>query len=131
MYPLLADLVVISHFAFILFVVFGALAAWRWQWMPYVHLPAMAWGAATEFFAIVCPLTYLENYLRNLGGEAGLETSFIEHYLVPIVYPPVLNPALQLGLGSLLVSWNALLYYLLWRRRRKHDNGLRHSPRNY
>ena len=119
MYSVLADLVVVVHFAFILFVVFGALVVWRYPWMIFLHLPAAAWGATAEFGAIICPLTYLENYLRDAAGGPTIETTFIEHYLVPIVYPPSLSHSVQILLGTLLVSFNAILYYLLWRRRRR------------
>ncbi len=118
MYSALADLVVVLHFGFILFVVFGALLVWRYPWVIFLHLPAVVWGAATEFCAIICPLTYLENHLRAAAGGPTIETTFIEHYLIPVVYPPSLSHDVQILLGTLLVSFNAILYYLLWRRRR-------------
>ena len=123
MYSTLADLVVVLHFAFILFVVFGALLVWRYPRVIFVHLPAATWGAIAEFGAIVCPLTYLENHLRDAAGGPTIETTFIEHYLVPIVYPPSLSYGVQIVLGTLLVSFNAFLYYRLWRRRRHAGEG--------
>jgi len=123
MYGLLADLVVLLHLAFILFVVFGALFALRWRWFPWLHLPAMLWGAATEFFHIVCPLTPLENSLRARAGDSGYSGDFITHYIVPVIYPDNLTAQLQWVLGTALVVFNTLLYlYLvyLWRRRANH-----------
>ena len=111
----LADLVVLTHFLFIVFVVLGGLLGLRWKFVIWIHLPAMVWGVATEFFGIVCPLTYLENYLRDLGGAASYDASFIEEYLVPIVYPTALTREIQLWLGGALIAFNAVVYAFLWR----------------
>ena len=87
-----------------------------WSWMPWVHLPAMLWGAATEFFHLVCPLTPLENHLRRQGGGETYSGDFIERYLVPIIYPEALTQELQLLLGSALLLFNIVVYAYLWRR---------------
>ena len=123
MYTALADLVVIVHFMFILFVIFGALlVAWR-AWMLWLHLPALIWGAATELFSLICPLTPLENYLRQRGGGESYRGDFIANYLLPVIYPAGLTPEIQWLLGIALIIMNVLLYSLLWRRarRRKSD----------
>jgi hypothetical protein len=114
-----ADLVVAIHFAFILFVVGGGLLVLRYPRLAWVHVPAAAWGAGIELVGGICPLTPLENALRRAAGEAGYHGGFIEHYLLPLIYPAGLTPAvgLVLGLGVLLV--NGALYALLWRRRRR------------
>jgi hypothetical protein len=115
---LLADLVLIVHLSFIVFAVFGALSAVRWGWAPLVHLPVLAWAAYIELSAGVCPLTPLENSLRRAAGESGYSGSFIEHYLVPLVYPPGLTSGTQLWLAASLLLLNGLLYaYVIARRR--------------
>jgi hypothetical protein len=116
---LLADLVLLAHLAFILFAVFGALAALAWRWAPLVHLPALAWGAWIELTHGVCPLTPLEDSLRRAAGEAGLSGSFVDHYLAPIVYPPGISDQGQAALAAVLLVVNAVLYGLVaWRRGR-------------
>ena len=122
-YRLLADAVLLLHLAFIAFAVLGSLAVWRWPRFVWLHLPAMAWGAYVVLAGDTCPLTPLENALRRLGGEAGYEVSFIEHYLVPLIYPDAVQGAtgrgLQAALGGALLAFNILMYALIWRRRRR------------
>lgn len=117
-YGLLADLVLSGHLAFIVFVVFGGLLAFRWPAAAMVHLPCLAWGVWVEVTGRPCPLTPLENRLRRQAGEAGYETGFIEHYLVTLVYPPGLTPGIQVALAVLLVTGNALVYALAVRKHR-------------
>jgi hypothetical protein len=112
-YHALADLIILVHIAFIVFVLFGGLLAFRWRWMPLAHLPAVVWGAAVECFSWVCPLTPLENVLRRTGGGAGSSVSFIERYLVPLVYPAEFTRELQLLLGGAVLAVNALVYCLV------------------
>lgn len=116
-YGLLADLVLGLHFLFIVFAVAGGVLALRWRWMPWLHLPALAWGAIVEFTGGICPLTPLENALRRAGGAAGYAGSFIERYLVPLIYPGELTREWQFVLGGLLLVINAAIYFLVWRRR--------------
>lgn len=113
---LLADAVLLLHLAFILFVVLGGFLAWRWPRLAWLHLPAAAWGALIEFGDWPCPLTPLENHLRALAGEAGYAGGFIEHYLLPLVYPEALTRELQIALGLGVVAIN-LAAYALGRRR--------------
>lgn len=123
-YRLLADGVVLIHLGFVAFAVFGALSAFRWPKLIWLHLPALVWAAAIEFSGRICPLTPLENWLRIKGGEAGYGTSFIEQYLLPVLYPAALTETTQLILGTLLVLINAALYGLLLRHfRRRHRGG--------
>lgn len=114
---LLADAVLVLHLAFVAFAVAGGLLAWRWRWMPWLHLPALAWAATVEFTGWICPLTPLENALRAAGGQAGFSGGFIEHYLLPLLYPAALTPGLQVLLGTGLLAFNAAVYLLLWHRR--------------
>ena len=119
---LAADALLIVHLSFIVFVVAGGFLVWRWPRLMWIHPPMALWGGLVEFFDWVCPLTPLENRLRRLAGDAGFEGSFIEHYLVPIVYPPGLNRTLQIALGAAVVLVNAAAYLLYFRCRRRRDH---------
>ncbi|WP_454736830.1 DUF2784 domain-containing protein [Cupriavidus necator] len=114
----LADLVVVAHGLFILFVVAGGLLALRWPRVAWLHLPAAAWGVLIEWFGWICPLTPLENTLRKAAGQAGYSGGFVERYLLPLIYPPGLTPAVQLWLGLVVLVVNVAIYALWWRRRR-------------
>ena len=113
----MSALVVALHLAFILFAVLGGLLTFRWRWMPWVHLPAVAWAAFVEVTGRICPLTLLENSVRRARGVAGYEGDFIEQYLLPIVYPAGLTREIQLALALLLVAANVAIYTALWRSR--------------
>jgi hypothetical protein len=116
-YLLLADLVVLAHFGFIVFVLLGGLLAFRWQWMPWLHVPAMAWGGFIELTGRICPLTPLENALRHAAGQTKYSQSFTEQYIFPIVYPAGLDRELQIMMGFALIFLNISIYgYLAWHR---------------
>lgn len=117
MWQILADIVLLIHLAFIIFVIIGGLFARQWRWLPWVHLPAAAWGIAIELKGWICPLTHLEIYLRHTSGAAGYTGGFLEHYLVSIVYPAGLTPAIQIYLGLGVLMINILAYSLVWRGR--------------
>ena len=116
LYRLLADVVVLLHGAFILFVVTGVVLVARWRRLLLVHLLCAAWGAWSEFTGTICPLTPLENSFRRLAGNSGYQGGFIEHYLIPMIYPAGLTSELQTALGLAVVVVNGLGYGLLWRR---------------
>ena len=117
-YRILADLVVLAHLGFIVFVILGGLLAFRWPWVPWLHLPALAWGGFIAFTGRICPLTPLENALRRAGGLEEYSQGFIERYVVPIVYPAELTRELQVVMGVFLIGLNVSIYaYLAWRRR--------------
>jgi hypothetical protein len=113
LYRVTADLLVLLHLAFILFVIAGGFTVLKWQWMAWVHLPAAVWGALIEVRGWVCPLTPLENNLRRLAGEEGYGEGFIEHYILQIVYPPGLTRDIQVGLGVAVILVNMLIYGVL------------------
>lgn len=115
-----ADLVVLLHFGFILFVVLGAFFALKWRWLAWLHVPAALWGALIEFTGwMICPLTPLENLLRQAGGDRGYTSGFIEHYLLPLIYPADLTREFQFALGMGVVILNVLVYSLWFARRKK------------
>ena len=116
MFSVFADTVVVIHFGFILFVVFGALLNIWWQKVVWIHLPAFIWGSLTELFSLVCPLTPLENYFRQLAGADGYRGGFIENYLVPLIYPADLTQQVQWLLGIALIIFNLSIYAYLLRR---------------
>jgi polyferredoxin len=118
-YRLLADLLVGLHFLFIVFVVAGGFLAWRWRRAAWVHLPVAAWGALIEFAGWVCPLTPLENQFRRAAGESGYAGGFIEHYLIPVIYPGGLTRGIQIGLGIAVIAVNLAAYGGLLRRSRR------------
>jgi Protein of Unknown function (DUF2784) len=114
MHPLLADLVLIVHLAFVVFVLCGGLLVLKWRWIAWLHLPAATWAAVVEFTGWICPLTPLENWLRVQGGEVGDAHDFTARYLLPILYPGNLTRNLQLLLGTAVVVLNAAVYWWLW-----------------
>jgi hypothetical protein len=115
---ILADLLVVLHLAFAAFVIFGGFLAWKWRWVAFVHLPALAWGFWVETSGQICPLTPLENHLRQLAGEARYAGGFLDHYLVAILYPPGLTRTDQWVLAALLLAINIVAYGALLRPRR-------------
>ncbi len=121
MNAVLADLLVILHFAFVLFVAAGGLLVLRWPRVAFLHIPAAVWGAWIEFTGGVCPLTPLEKSLRAGAGEAAYPGDFVGHYVLPILYPAGLTRTTQLVLGAMVVGVNLAIYgavLLGWGRRR-------------
>ncbi|MBP1775036.1 MAG: hypothetical protein H6Q86_1042 [candidate division NC10 bacterium] len=116
-YELLADAVLFLHLSFILFVVLGGLLALKWPWVAWAHLPAAAWGAVVEIMGWICPLTPLEITLRRAAGSVAYDVSFVERYLVPIVYPSTLTREMQMALGLFVLAINLGVYSVVWRRR--------------
>lgn len=118
-YHLLADAVVLLHAAFVLFAVFGGLLLWRWPRLAWLHTPALLWSIWAAASGLVCPLTPLENRLRLAGGGGAYDTDFIEHYLVPILYPEGLTRPAQTWLAIALLSFNFSVYLLAVHIRRR------------
>jgi hypothetical protein len=120
---LAADLTLLLHLGFIVFALFGALLAWRWRWVPWLQLPAAAWGVFVELTGRLCPLTSLENHFRRLAGEAGYAGGFIEHHLLPLIYPEGLTRELQWALAAVVATTNLVIYAVLLRRRHRERRG--------
>lgn len=125
----LADLVVLAHFIFVIFVVFGGLLVLRWPRVAYVHLPVAAYGALIELVGWICPLTPLEKRLREQAGLEGYEGGFVEHYILPVLYPSGLNRGVQLVLGALVIGINVVIYGYVIRRRKRSVIARGRSPR--
>jgi hypothetical protein len=109
-YHALADFVLLAHAAFVVFVVFGGFVVLRWPRCVWIHLPAALWGILVEYTGFVCPLTPLEIFLRRQGGEPAYAGDFVGHYLMALLYPEGLTRGMQIGLGTLALAINALLY---------------------
>lgn len=107
---LAANLLVILHLGFIVFVAFGGLLVCKWPKIGYLHIPSVLWGAMIELSGWMCPLTPLETVLRELAGEAGYSGGFIDHYVMPLVYPEGLTRGMQIGLGIIVLSVNLCVY---------------------
>jgi hypothetical protein len=125
-YRILADIVVIAHLAFVGWAVLGGFLVLRWPRLAWLHVPAFAWSTAIEFTGWICPLTPLENHLRRASGGPGFEGGFVDHYLMPILYPPGLTRETQIALGAVILGLNATIYAgLLVRtlRRRRRGTG--------
>ena len=118
MYSALATLTLFVHLLFILFCLMGGLLCLRSIKWAYFHIPAVAWGAFTELKSIVCPLTYLENFLLAKAGEFGYEGDFIGEYLLAVIYPDGLTWRIQIWLGLGLICLNLIVYAWIWRKRR-------------
>ena len=111
------------HLLFIAFVVFGGLAVVRWPRLAWLHIPAVLWGAFVEIAGQVCPLTDLENHFRQLAVGAGYDVSFIEHYLLALIYPELLlgrplPSSVFIAIGIAVLALNGAVYWRLWRHQR-------------
>ncbi|RJX25651.1 MAG: DUF2784 domain-containing protein [Desulfurivibrio sp.] len=119
LYRLAADLLVVIHLLFIIFVITGGFLVLRWPRLTYLHIPAAMWGALIEFQGWICPLTPLEQQLRQAGGQSAYSGGFVEHYVEPVVYPAGLTREMQIIFGFMVVAINLLAYGRLlmrWRR---------------
>lgn len=128
MYSALADAVLVLHLAFVVFVVLGGLLVLRRPRVAWVHLPAAVWGIAIEFGGWVCPLTPLENRLRELAGESTDRGDFIARHLLPVIYPEGLTREAQLALGLAALVGNGAIYAFVVRRRRWWKRSLAEAP---
>lgn len=117
-YRILADLVVIVHAGFVLFVVLGGWLVWSQRWVMWMHLPAVIWGVLIEWAGWTCPLTPLEKGLRAMGEEAGYCGGFIDQYFLPLLYPASLTRLGQIILGAVVLTVNLLVYWRVFPRGR-------------
>jgi hypothetical protein len=124
----LADLVLLVHLMFVVFVVVGGLLVLRWPRLAWVHVPVALYGALIEFVGFICPLTPLEIWLRRRGGEAGYEGGFVEHYVTAALYPSGLTREIQIAIGVGVLVLNAVVYGIVVRRHRSRRRGLTAQP---
>ncbi len=117
-YGFLADVVVLVHIAFVLFVVTGGLLVWWRRWVAWIHLPAALWGTLVEAFGWTCPLTPLEGWLRQQAETGAPGGDFVGRSLLPILYPDALTPHIQIILSVVVVMANLTIYGWLWRTHR-------------
>lgn len=120
-----ADVIVLVHIGFVLFVVLGGLLVLRWRRLAWLHVPAVVWGVTIEWAGWICPLTPLENSLRRRGGGIGYQGDFIEHYLLPLLYPAQLTREWQMILGGVALAINAIAYWWILRDARSRGKGQR------
>lgn len=113
---ILVTAVVLVHMAFVAFVVAGGVLALRWPRAAWIHLPAALWGTLITLVGVTCPLTPLENWLRVRAGATPYETGFLEHYLLPILYPVAMTRGLQIATGVFVIGANLLVYWRVFRR---------------
>ena len=118
-YRIAADVVLVTHFLFIVFVVLGGLLVMRYRRIVWIHVPAAVWGVGIELVGAVCPLTTVENWLRRSAGDSGYAGGFVEHYIVPLIYPSGLTRSLQFWLAGVALSINLLIYGLIYYRHRR------------
>ena len=117
-YRILADITVILHLVFVVFAASGGFLLTRWYGLIWLHIPALVWALLVEFMGWFCPLTPLENYFRQLAGQEGYTGGFIEHYLIPLLYPQQNLRIIQYSLAFLVLFLNVVAYYRLYRRRK-------------
>ncbi|MBU2622644.1 MAG: DUF2784 domain-containing protein [Proteobacteria bacterium] len=108
-----ADIIVLVHLMFIVFVVTGGFFVLKWPKIAWLHIPAVIWGALIEFAGWVCPLTPVENSLREAGGKAAYQSEFINHYIIPVIYPAGLTREIQFVMGCIVIVLNVLIYGML------------------
>jgi len=118
-YRILAEFVVIIHFSFVLFVLLGGLLVLKYWRCAWLHVPAILWAVLISFAGWDCPLTPLENGLRQQGGTAGYGNGFTEHYILPILYPTALTRNLQIALGLFVLMLNTAVYVFVILRYRR------------
>ncbi len=114
----LATSIVMVHFAFILFVVFGGLLVFYKKWMPWLHIPAIFWAALIEFSGWICPLTPLENHFRALAEQSGYDHGFIHHYLLQVIYPDGLTRQVQIFIGFGVLILNLIVYAVFFKEKK-------------
>ncbi len=120
-YRILADIVVILHFLFVFFALFGAILAIHWRKLIWIQVPAALWAMAVEFGNLACPLTPVEKWLIEKAGLAAYRGSFVEHHILSVLYPGQLGAGLRAALGLIVLLVNVGIYAGILRRKCKKD----------
>ena len=118
LYQLAADFIVLLHFVFIVFAVAGGVLVFKWRWLGYLHVPAAIWAALIAMVGWICPLTPIENMFRKAGGGEVYSVSFIEHYLMPVIYPSGLSREIFIAMGVVVIVVNVIVYAVLFVKRK-------------
>ena len=118
----IVNILILLHFGFILFVVFGGLLVLKWPRLAWGHIPAVIWGVIVEGGGLICPLTPMENHYLTQTGHGGYEGDFIVHHLLPVIYPEGLTQELQLVLAGIVVIINSVIYLYIFRKEVEHDS---------
>ena len=118
LYRWLADLTVLLHLIFVVFAVAGGLLVLRWRRVFWIHMAALIWAAAVEFFGWICPLTPLENWFRQRSGEGEYHTGFVAHTILPVLYPAGLTRNVQIVLGFSVIFVNLVIYSWIFKVKR-------------
>jgi hypothetical protein len=100
----LADLVVVVHFGYLAVLIFGGLAASRWPGLLAWHLAAVGWALGAVTIRYDCPLTPLEQWLREQAGHGLYEGSFLRHYIRGVLFPEWLTPFVVAAIVALVVG---------------------------
>lgn len=114
LYQIAADLILFIHFSFIVFVIAGGVLVFKWHWLIWLHIPAVIWGALIVIVGWICPLTPIENMLLKAAGGETYSVSFIERYLVPVIYPSGLNREMFITMGVVIIVVNLIVYTILF-----------------
>ncbi len=124
----LADAILLFHFLFILFAVFGGFLAICTRKIIWFHVPSVLWSSVVNLLSLTCPLTPIENFFRAAAGQAGYQRGFVEHYIAPVVYPAGMPRELELVAGVSVMAWNVAIYaFLGWKKKRRTDRGLKNQ----
>jgi hypothetical protein len=87
LYRLTADLIVLLHFFWIIFLIFGAFIGRRYRLVKFLHLGGIGFALFIQLSGWYCPLTYLEVWLRKMHDPSGgYQGSFIINYVQRLVY---------------------------------------------
>jgi hypothetical protein len=118
-YLLLAELVVVIHFGFVVFVVLGGFLIFHWRKVLWLHVPAVLWSAWIELSGRICPLTPLENWFWIKGGQSAYPDDFVGNYILPLIYPESLTRVIQIVLAAIVIFVNVLVYGYIFLIRKK------------
>jgi len=113
-YRIGADVVLLSHFLFAAFAVFGGVLALCSPVWPWLHIPTVLWSSVVNLLSWTCPLTPLENTLRIRAGQTGHAGGFVQRYIGPVVYPRGMPRRLELVAGISVLAWNIFVYAIVF-----------------
>ncbi|HSB30995.1 MAG TPA: DUF2784 domain-containing protein [Candidatus Sulfobium mesophilum] len=119
LFKVCADIVLLTHFAFVIFAVLGGfIVLWKNR-AAWIHVPVVLWSSVVNLASWVCPLTPLENWFLAKAGQSGYRGGFVQHYIDPLVYPAGMPRDMELIAGISVLVWNAAVYAVVLIRRRK------------